>query len=108
MAKLLLIDCFNKKDSIDEFILFDTDEEKIYDCFEEQSIKNNNHIIQNPISRYNDENMYEDYITLYDEAETYIISDQQFKTFSYFTQSHVASLKYSSFLKQHSLEEWLI
>jgi hypothetical protein len=106
--KLLFIDCYNTVDSIDEFIIFDMIEGKIYDGFEEQSLKKNNPIKENPICKIKDENMYEDYLTLYNENGTYIINDQQFKIFLEFTSSHITSLKQSTFLKQYSLEEWLI
>lgn len=105
--KLLYIEK-DKNDSIIEFILFDLELKMIYDPYEEKNIINNEPIKNNPIDFEENQEMYEEYLTMYSSDNILNLSEKQFNVFLNFKSSYISKLKYHSFIKKYSLEEWLI
>ena len=105
--KILYIET-DSNDSLSEFIIFDLESQIIYDPYEDKSISTDEPIKNNPISMKENEEMYEDYLTMYSSDNFLILNEHQFNCFINFKSSYISKLNYRSFIKKYSLEEWLI
>lgn len=91
-----------QKDNINDLILYDLQEEIVYGYFEEFG----EFYSRQTISYDEDPELYESYLRDYDENKAFSVSKEKFSALKLIDPDELRNVR--DFIKEYSLEEWII